>query len=337
MSEGRNDRHHHETRHRVDHGGPDQPDDAGHVTREMVRPRLRVREKGEHVAQPLLDEDRHEDHGHDLTERPGHAHDAGPFVHSQVQALSEMRVDPPPDPEAHAEQDPNDHADDERRGGAEPKPPQQHRASSGLLVGADGFLQAFAHDRARLVERLAVVGIQVTLEDPEPEEPIDVDREPLRALGHADLAWSTPGDVFTDALAGSRRALSWQVAEIRGPQGGDVPVEEPDRGRALTGLGASGGACYSFGSRRGGARNGFGSRRGGAAVRGERRRWSQRQDHEQGAQRVPHPTSLVPDVAKRPRPAVDRNRALRGRYTHRRARWCRRTRRLWPTSGRSPR
>jgi hypothetical protein len=160
-------------------------------------------------------------------------------VQSQVQAPRESCVDPPPDPPPSADEGPEDQAGDERRGSAEPKPPQQHLASPGLPVGLDGLVEAFPHDLARLVEGIAVVGIKVTLEDPEREESIDVDREPLRTLGHADRAWSIRGEGFTNALAGRRRTLSWLVAEIRAPQGDNVTIEESERGRALRGLGGS--------------------------------------------------------------------------------------------------
>src|SRR5262249_38129713 len=160
-----------------DHGAPYLTDDAHHEPREMVRPRARVREELEDEAEPLFDQHRDDDREDDLAERADRAQDARALLQSEVETPRELGVDPAPAQELDASCDPDGQGEDNGCDGATDDAPNQRLACPGLTVGRDGFLEAPGDDDPGLVERLAVVGVQIALGDPEHPLLADVDAE----------------------------------------------------------------------------------------------------------------------------------------------------------------
>jgi hypothetical protein len=114
-----------------------------------------------------------------VTGRPDHAHDSGLLPQPQTQALGQLGVDPSPDPGPHDGQEPHREAKHRRgyRGNAEVL--QECPARSPFPGRRDGFAEALDDHNRSLIEGLAIVGIEVTLEDPERKDPVDQDFETL--------------------------------------------------------------------------------------------------------------------------------------------------------------
>ena len=105
------------------------------------------------------------------------------------------------------------------------------RKSSGPLrrpCSFDRLGEALAHDGLGRVECLAVLGVEVAVEDPEHVDAVDRDVEALGCGNHLDHARSILGEGVTDSTCGLHRAVDGQDAKIRGPKGYDVTIEEPD-------------------------------------------------------------------------------------------------------------
>jgi len=201
MGEGGDDHDHHETRHLVDAGRPDLRDDAGDVAGEIVRPRARVGEEREDEAEPLLDENGHEEPEDDLAERPNRAQDPRPFLQPEMQAPSQLGVDSSPEPEPHPGENPHRETKHHRRRRGNAKLSQELPARPRLPGGRDGLLQALGNDDLGLIEGLAVDGVEVALEDPEGKDPVDQHFETLIRPYDPDSARSALGQGLANALA----------------------------------------------------------------------------------------------------------------------------------------
>src|SRR5262249_56419647 len=152
---------------------------TGDVAGEIVRTRARVGEKREDEAEPLLDENGHEEPEDDLADCPNRAEDPRPFLQPEMQAPSQMGVDPSPEPEPYPGQDP--HRETKhcggRRGDAELS--DKCPARSRLAGRRDGFFEPSGHHTLNLIEGLALVGVEITFEDPEGKNPVDQHVETL--------------------------------------------------------------------------------------------------------------------------------------------------------------
>src|SRR5258705_1861444 len=193
----------------------------------------------------------------------------------QVQAPCQVGVDPPPDPEPAAGQGPHGQAEHQRGRRGKAQLSQEQFTRSRLPRRRDGLLEAPSDHHASFVERLAVNGVEVTFEDPEHEDPADEDLETLGYPRYVDGAWPPLSESLTNALAARRRAPRWRIADICGPEGDDVPVEEAERGRRRRRLGGAG---------RG---PGGGGGRGAAGREGPRRATQRPQDGETRAVATP--------------------------------------------------
>jgi hypothetical protein len=153
------------------------------------------------------------------------------LLQAQIQAPGQLSVDPSPDPGSHNGQEPH-------RGNAEFF---QERPTRSPLPGRhDGFAEAPYDHNGSLIEGLAIVGVEVTLEDPERIDPIDQDFHTLGRLYDLDGARSALGQNLTNALVRCLRARRRRVADVRSPEGDDVSIEEAERGRPRSRLGGSG-------------------------------------------------------------------------------------------------
>src|SRR5215831_5439804 len=128
---------------------------------------------------------------------------------------------------------------------------QERPARSPLPGRHDGFVEAPCDHNRSLIEGLAIVGVEVTLEDPERIDSVDQDFESLGRLYDLDGARSALGQNLTNSLVRRLRARRRRVANIRGPEGDDVPIEEAERGRRRCRLGGSGRHAGRLGRKRG--------------------------------------------------------------------------------------
>src|SRR5262249_23067853 len=67
-------------------------------------------------------------------------------------------------------------------------------------------------------------------EDPERKNPVDQDVETLSRPHDLDGARSALGQGLANTLAARRRAPCRRVADVRDPEGHDIPIEEAERG-----------------------------------------------------------------------------------------------------------
>src|SRR5262249_19618678 len=104
----------------------------------------------------------------------------------------------------------------------------------------DGFVEALDDDNRSLLEGLAIVGVEVTLEDPERIDPVDEHFESLGRRYDLDGACSALGQYLTNALVRRLRTRLRRMADVGSPEGEDVQIEEAERSGRRCRVGGSG-------------------------------------------------------------------------------------------------